>query len=429
MTRLIIALLLSCLLLVDISVASAQDQNTPSSSLWWSASEAGGVRVTLYFFWTRSCPHCKAARPDVEAIAKELPWVDVHSRDITADQEYAREYQELAELVGEPARSVPAFLFCGRLLTGYDNASGMGIHLREGLEQCRGSVIKSSEEPELRHNVAEPRPSTGYIPIIGDLDLSGWSLPMAAVALGALDSFNPCAFFVLLFLLSLMVNAASRLRMLVIGGMFVLVSGGMYFLFLAAWLNAFLLVGQLAWITCLAGVLAVTIGLINVKDFFWINKGPSLSISDQAKPGLFKRMRELAKEKRYAPLILGTFLLAVFANAYELLCTAGLPMVFTRMLTLRDLPTTSYYLYIALYCLIYILPMLAIVVGFAVTLGRRKLSEREGRILKLLSGLVMFELGLVLIIEPGLLSNIGTTLLLLGAAIGITVTVSRSSLP
>ena len=95
-------------------------------------------------------------------------------------------------------------------------------------------------------------------------------------------------------------------------------------------------------------------------------------------------------------------------------------MVFTRVLTLKELSTASYYGYIAAYCLIYVLPMFAIVVAFATTLGRRKLTEQEGRTLKLLSGLMMAGLGLVLIIQPDLLNQLSTTLGLLGGVLVLT---------
>ena len=100
------------------------------------------------------------------------------------------------------------------------------------------------------------------------------------------------------------------------------------------------------------------------------------------------------------PLIMaGTVTLALAANTYELLCTAGFPMVYSRILTLNALSAESYYLYLLLYNLIYILPLLAIVILFTIKLGSRKLSEQEGMVLKLLSGVMMLMLGLLLVVE------------------------------
>ena len=402
--------------------AQGGDEQQP----WWYVAEDGEPRVRLRFFWTRTCPHCQRARPDVEAMAGEFDWLEVQSLELSRDTDNAGEYVRLARLVGERPSSVPAFIFCDRMVTGYDSPAGMGLLLREQLLACHQAIVAGDRSLGMgsASDAAVELPPTS-LPGLGRVDLAGWSLPMVAIVLGALDSFNPCAFFVLLFLLSLMVNARSRKRMLLIGGLFVTVSGLVYFLFMAAWLNLFLVVGQLGWVTLGAGLLALAIGATNVKDFFWFKSGLSLGIPDRARPGLFQRMRALVNADRLPTLVLGTLVLAVVANAYELFCTAGFPMVFTRILTLQELPVTGYYGYLALYCLVYVVPLLAIVIAFAVTLGRRKLSEREGRILKLMSGVMMLGLGLVLVIDPGLLASVPAMLMLLGGAVGATVVIAR----
>jgi hypothetical protein len=211
--------------------------------------------------------------------------------------------------------------------------------------------------------------------------------------------------------------------MAMVGGTFVLFSGVFYFLFMAAWLNVFLLTDHLPAITIVAGVLAVAAAAINIKDYFWFKRGVSLSIPEGARPGLFERMRRLSAATSLAPMLAGTLVLAATANAYELLCTAGFPMIFTRVLTLRELPTSSYYGYLALYNVIYVLPLAAIVAVFTYTLGRRKLQEREGRLLKLLSGVMMLELGAILLIRPALLQSIPGAVGLLAAAVLITAIV------
>lgn len=258
------------------------------------------------------------------------------------------------------------------------------------------------------------------VPVLGKLDVAQLSLPILTLTLASLDSINPCAFFVLLFLLSLLVHARDRTRMLLIGLLFVMTSGLVYFAFMAAWLNLFMVTGNIGWITFAAGVFAVLMALLNIKDFFWFKKGLSLSIPDSAKPKLFKRMRKLIAAEHMGGLIFGTLFLALTANSYELLCTAGFPMVFTRVLTLENLSNAQYYLYLAAYNVIYIIPLLTIVLIFVFTLGQRKLREEEGRFLKLLSGVMMLELGLLLIFAPGFLNNMLTAVGLLGSALIIT---------
>jgi cytochrome c biogenesis protein CcdA len=163
------------------------------------------------------------------------------------------------------------------------------------------------------------------------------------LVLAGLDAFNPCAFFVLLFLLSMMAHQKSRTRMLAIGGVFAVISGLMYFAFMAAWLNVFQLFGHLAWVTLAAGALAVFVGAVNVKDFFAFEQGLTLSIPDSKKPGIFRRTRAILAAENLPAMLAATVVLAIAANFYELLCTAGFPMVYTRLLTLAELSPAGRY--------------------------------------------------------------------------------------
>nr|MDJ0953796.1 hypothetical protein [Acidimicrobiia bacterium] len=237
-------------------------------------------------------------------------------------------------------------------------------------------------------------------------------------------AFNPCAFFVLLFLLSLLIHSRSRARMAIVGGVFVVFSGLFYFAFMAAWLNIFLVTGQLRWVTTVAGLIALGIAIFNLKDYFLPDTAGSLSIPDSAKPGLFARMRKLTTGDALATVLVGTIALAAVANTYELLCTAGFPLVFTRVLTLNDLATSTYYGYLVLYNVVYVIPLLVIVGVFVWTLGSRKLSEREGRFLKLMSGMMMLGLGLLLVIRPALLENMFAAVGILAGAVLVTVVIS-----
>jgi hypothetical protein len=245
------------------------------------------------------------------------------------------------------------------------------------------------------------------------------------LVLAGLDAFNPCAFFVLLFLLSMMAHQKSRARMLAIGGVFVAISGLMYFAFMAAWLNVFQLFGHLAWVTLAAGALAVFVGAVNVKDFFAFEKGLTLSIPESRKPDIFRRTRAILAAENLPAMLAATVVLAIAANFYELLCTAGFPMVYTRLLTLAELSPAGRYAYLAAYNLVYVVPLAAIVAVFAGTLGARKLSEREGRLLKLLSGLMMLGLGALLLLAPERVSQAGSAFGLMAVAVLLTWIAAR----
>lgn len=383
--------------------------------VWFSQDNNGHLTLHLYFFWSKKCPHCQNALPFIRQLQADTPWLQVHALELTEHPEHVTQYMDMAAKLGMQARSVPAFLWCGQMSTGYDNPQGMGRFLKEQLSACRQRLLDQQHLPLAANRHAYQTEIT--VPVFGKLDLQQLSLPAFTVILAGLDAFNPCAFFVLLFLLSLLVHAKNRGRILAIGGIFVFFSGLLYFLFMAAWLNVFLFIGQINLVTYVAGAIAVAFALLNIKDYFWFKQGISLSIPDGAKPDLFSRMRKLISSQNSVAMAVAAMGLAAFANLYEFLCTAGFPLVFTRVLTLNNLPPAGYYLYLVLYNIIYIVPLLLIVILFAITLGAKKLQERHGRILKLLSGMMMLGLGLILLSQPDWLNNAGVAMLLLGFAL------------
>ncbi|MCK9201440.1 MAG: hypothetical protein M0P59_08030 [Gallionella sp.] len=392
-----------------------------ADDIWVKTDADGQPEVQLYFFWSLTCPHCTAAHPYIEAIPQARPWVRLHALELTRSAENVQLYRSMAQRLSQTAASVPAFLFCGEMHAGWDNDATTGALIRRHLDDCRARSLggATSELPPTQ------APPPIRLPLIGTVDPAGLSLPALTLILAGLDAFNPCAFFVLLFLLSMMAHQKSRARMLTIGGVFVLVSGLMYFAFMSAWLNVFQLFGHLAWVTLAAGALAVFVGAVNVKDLFLFEKGISLSIPESRKPDIFRRARAILNAESLPTMLAATIFLAVAANFYELLCTAGFPMVYTRLLTLADLSVAARYGYLAAYNLIYVMPLALIVVVFARSLGTRKLTEREGRLLKLMSGVMMLELGGLLLLAPELVSQAGIAFGLMALAVGVTWIAAR----
>jgi len=378
--------------LVLLGTAAVAGAAEPPESFWHGEDAEGAPTVVLHYFYSPSCPHCQVAGPYLDTLDEGLPWLELRKYSVRDSRENARLYLDTAASLGVEVQSVPGFIFCRQLRVGFDSAETTGSELREALEACHQAATGGT--------VFAGPSSRVELPLLGAVDPADLSLPVLTVVLAGVDAFNPCAFFLLLFLLSLMVHARSRARMLIVGGTFVLFSGLVYFVFMAAWLNLFLLAGELRAVTVVAGLVALVIGAINVKDYFWFRQGVSLSIPESAKPGLFRRMREVVAAGATGPMLAGTVLLAIVANSYELLCTAGLPMVYTRTLTLAGLPTWQYYAYLAAYNVIYVIPLLVIVIVFAWTLGARKLSESEGRLLKLVSGCMMLAFGILLLAAP-----------------------------
>ena len=408
--------LISLLLVLALwpSIALAQ-----APYVWTEPGDEAAPRVHLYFFWSQKCPHCLEARPELEALARSQPWIVLHSLELTKSQANVERYIAMAAELGQQAQSVPALFFCRQMQVGWQTGGLSRTMLLEQMNRCRTQVASGGTiGPD--KSVSSQADTTMFLPLIGSFDARLHSLPVMTVLIAGMDAFNPCAFFVLLFLLSLLVHQQDRRRMALIGGVFVLFSGLMYFAFMAAWLGLFRIMGSLPWVTGAAGALAVLIGAVNTKDFFAFKAGVSLSIPESRKADIFRRGRAILAAGNLPAMLAATVLLAIAANFYELLCTAGFPMVYTRLLTMQVSDSTQHLLYLALYNVIYVLPMLLIVFAFVRTLGARKLSEREGRLLKLLSGLMMLELGLLLLAAPEWLNNMAATLGLVLVAISLT---------
>ncbi|MGD9385797.1 MAG: hypothetical protein PVF28_04525, partial [Thioalkalispiraceae bacterium] len=381
---------------------------------WYERHTETAATLHLYFYWSNQCPHCQKALVYLENLELQRDDIVIHNYQLVGEPENITRYEMMAAALAKSAQSVPAFFMCNTMLTGFDQAI-TPQQIETVLSRCQQYLASNNN----LHGFAgiESDPLVLDLPFFGAIQADISSLPIMTLVIAAVDAFNPCAFFVLMFLLSLLIHTRNRKRMLLVGGVFVFFSGLMYFLFMTAWLNLFRVIGQLDVITIIAASVAVVVGLINIKDFFWFKQGVSLTLSEQAKPKLFQRMRGLLQVRSLPVLLAATISLALFANMYEFLCTAGFPMVYTRILTLSDLTTAQYYAYLLLYNVVYIVPLLIIVLLFVTTMGARKLQESEGRGLKLFSGTMMLALGIVLLFVPSLLQNLVAVLFIVLSAI------------
>ena len=398
-------------------------------------------KVIVYFFWGKGCPHCEEERQFLDELKRMQP-LEIRDYEVWHNKKNAGLMSAMLQAHGVKSSGVPVTFVGDQMFSGFTEQTRLS--LGKTIEKCR--LVPCGDPGEVPGKTGNPartakiRPFNAVttaaadkvketeisvsIPFLGELDSRNSPLPVLTLIIAGMDSFNPCAFFVLLTLLGLLVHAQSRKKMLLIGAIFVFFSGVIYFLFMAAWLNLFLVMGQVAVITTIAGVVSLVIAGINIKDFFLFKQGVSLTIPDSAKPRLFDRMRKLLRSTSLVSIMIGAIVLAIAANFYELLCTAGFPMVFTRILTLNNLSTTTYYLYLVLYNIVYVIPMLIIVLGFTSTLGRRQLTEWQGRVLKLISGFMMLGLGAILLINPALLNSILVSFIILMLALGVSLLVA-----
>ncbi len=380
-----------------------------AASAFATASPEAGYGTTVELFVREGCPHCVKAETFFAQFAKERPDVRVVIRDVRKEPAALARLKEIAR-GRDGAVIVPAIYVAGQLLLGFSDEAHTGRLIRDalegqvahqGAEAATGTcnveeALSCSNDGEA--TVAET-PSFEVTLFGRTISLDDVGLPAFTLAIGLLDGFNPCSMWVLILMISLLAPMNDRPRMLAIAGTFVFVQGIAYFAFLAAWLNLFLLIGLSRTSQIVIAAIATVAGLINMKDFWAFGKGVSLSIPESAKPGIYTRIRRILHAQDLAAAIIGTIILAVLVQVVEFMCTSGFPALFTRILTLRQLDPWSYYGYLLLYIAAYMVDD-AIVLGIGVvTLSRHKLQEKEGRWLKLISGVVMVGLGIYLIVD------------------------------
>jgi glutaredoxin len=357
------------------------------------AAATAATVADIEVFVRPGCPYCEEAKRFLTDLQRRRPGYHVRIRDISQDAEALQEFTELGHRFGIRPIGVPAFYLRGQLVVGFLSAETTG----KALESLLDRPVASADDGFIERG---SMPATITVPLLGRLHAHELGLPIFTIVIGLVDGFNPCAMWVLLFLLSMLVNLRDRKKMFLVGGVFVAVSGLVYFAFMVAWLNLFLLIGVSRVTQIALGAIAATMGVLNVKDFMAFGQGLSVGIPQAAKPKIYDYVRRVLRAENMAGALVAVIVLAILVNTVELLCTAGLPAVYTRVLTSYSLPGWAYYGYLILYNLAYMADDALMLVIAVVTLSREKLQEKGARWLKLISGAVMLALGLVLMLRP-----------------------------
>ncbi len=376
-------------------------QNAPPVQQTFNASS----EIVVHFFFLPTCPHCNEQKPFNAQLQAEYPEVKWVYHDVSTPEEAAL-FAKMAEQykLDTSSLGVPATFFKSKVIVGFDKAETTGVKLREALQGCiteckaTGGAVPSSIEKE-------SAPSEIDLPFFGKIRLADYSLPALAAVLGLVDGFNPCAMWVLVYLIALVMELKDKRRIWLIVGTFVLASGILYFLFMTAWLNAFLAIGFLRPVTILVGLFALGAGIIGLKEWWETRKAPLVckvgDADDKAKT--MTRVKELVS----APLTWATFFgivaLAFVVNSIEFVCSSAIPAVFTQVLALAQLEWWQHYAYIALYDFFFMLDDLIIFGLAAFAVSKYGVGEKYAKQCKLIGGAVMLVLGALMLFAPQLL--------------------------
>ena len=351
---------------------------TPSGSLAWQNDGR------LHVFVHPDCPHCHKA---IEFLRKQRSiGFDLHDVSTAANEALflmvSRENGIPDEMLG-----VPLFVLGSRYLIGFDSDETTGRELLALIADMR-SVAPS-----------EQAPSRITLPIFGDIDPSRYSFLALTALMGLSDGFNPCAMWVLIYLISLIAGLKDQRKIWWLVGTFVLSSGVLYFLFMTAWLNTFLVIGYIRPLTQLIALGAIGFG---ADHLYGLAEKGGVIACDVGDAEQRQRTMKWAREVVAAPIGIGSLILviglALTVNAIEFVCSAALPALYTHMLALMDLRTSVYYAYIALYVIFFMLDDL-VIFGFAAFAAQKIIDTRYAAISRAAGGVILIGLGLWMLVR------------------------------
>lgn len=360
---------------------------------------AAQEKLELIYFWGQGCPHCAKEKIFLDKLEKKYPELEIKRYEVWYNQANQKLFQETLRERDITQLGVP-FTIVGRdkYFVGYMDDESTGKQIEDAVKEILGKNEPANDSEKLK------------LPVLGELNLSNLSLPALAIVLGAIDGFNPCAMWILIFLIALLINVRSRKRLWLVGGTFILASGIIYFLILSAWLNLFLAISYVNLTRTLIGLFALGFGIWQIKEFITYSPGVCkvLGISPKGfRAKLESNLKNRAEKLISSPLTLailgGIIILAVGVNLIEFFCSAGIPAIFTRILALNQLSPISYYFYLLLYTFVFMLDDIIVFSLAMITLKRINFTEKYNYWATLIGGLLILILGILLIFKPGLL--------------------------
>ncbi len=433
------------------------------------AAPASEAATVIYLFWGDGCPHCEVARPYLARLAEERPGVELREFEVWYDEANQGLFVALAARMGFQPSGVPTIVtgdqhwigfteeFAGPEIAAYLDScgsagcgdAGQGIPGLTGEAEATATMPEptapvgagasgSSAAPEEEATAAPtaaPEPTAAdpatagsrgllMLPILGTVDLGRQSLAVATAVIAFVDGFNPCSLWVLSLLLSVTLHTGSRKRVLLIGLVFLTVTSLVYALFIAGLFTMFTFISFVGWIQVVVALVALFFALVNIKDYFWYKEGVSFTIADESKPGLYRKMRAVLNAGDSLPALIGaTVILSAGASLVEFSCTAGFPVLWTNLLISQQASTVAFIALLILYMVIYQIDELVIFLAAVASLRASRLEEKQGRILKLVGGMLMLMLAAVMLFRPSLMSDVSTTVLLFGVALAATLLV------
>ena len=379
---------------------------------------AAKTGASIYFFWGEGCPHCAEEELFLDKLAEKYPQVQILDFETWSNADNRKLLIEIGKKLNVNVSCVPFTVVGEKHFIGWLSEATTGKDIEKAVlcvlnDECSdpvGDILTAGQiQPENKPCDCEEERKSAIpieldLPLIGTISPRNLSLPVLTIILGGLDGFNPCAMWTLLFLISLLLGMKDKKRRWILGTTFIVASAFVYFLFMTAWLNLLLFVGFIVWVRLLIGLVALGGGGYNLKEFF-TNKNSGCKVTGgEKRQAVFEKLKNITHQKQFIIALGGIILLAFAVNLVELICSAGLPVIFTQILTLSHLAKWQYYAYMLLYIFIFMLDDLFIFFTAMITLEMTGISTKYSRASHLIGGILMVIIGLLLILKPELLT-------------------------
>ena len=364
--------------------------------------------VNIYLFHSNTCPHCKEEIKVLDELQKDYPNMKVYKYEISNRDNLAL-LDEVANLYGITVNGVPFTIIGDKYYIGFNHDSGKETFIatieyysdngyNDRVGEYLGNVpLPSYETKEDQTDVDEyTKERTDY-----KISILGHQIKLIAILIGLVDGFNPCAMWVLLFLISVLIGMKDRRRMWIIGITFLLTSALIYLVFMLAWLNAAKFLLTINWFRLIIGLIAIIGAIINLRSYLRHRKDNGCDvIDDQKRSKIFDKIKKFTHEKNFLLAIIGAMALAISVNIIELACSAGLPVMFIEILSMNNLNLVEHIIYIALYMLFFLLDDLIVFFIAMRTMELTGFSTKYGKISKLVGAILLLAIGLLLIFKP-----------------------------
>ena len=364
-----------------------------------------GKEVNLYLFYGDGCPHCAELEEYLDTYLENKDNIKLYTYEVWYNKDNVKKVNEVADITGTSASGIPYLVIGDSAIVGYNSSTSKTIEKR--INYCLEN--ECSDKTGVYLGVVEDSGSgsnndekTFNVPILGEITAKNVSLPLLAVVIGLVDGFNPCAMWILIFLISMLFGLKDKRKMWILGLTFIMTSGVVYLLFMLSWLNLATFLNKVLLVRTLVAVFAIIFGIVNIYNYIKsLKKDDGCEVTNKKqRRKIIEYIKKVILDKKFILSILGIMLLAFSVNLIELLCSLGLPVIFTQVLSLNNLSTIEYIIYMLIYIIFFLIDDIIIFVIAMKTLEIKAISNKYTKYSHLIGGLIMLIIGLLLILKP-----------------------------